>query len=127
LVLAGCAGRVPAETIGDLPSAKNIVTLDCTAHGAVAIQAKRSATLADGRLKVELEIANVTSPAHAVTIQVRARFLDAQGMLTGDETPFETILVAANTSVRYAATSAKTAVADYVVEIRTTPLTKDQK
>ncbi len=119
LLLAGCPYRepVPVQTWPGIEPTSNIVALDQAAWKLVGVQRQTVSRTADGRLRVELELASLSAKPFA--FQVRTRFRDADGGLSGDETPFEMKTVTGNGTVAYAVESLKADAASFFIEIKT--------
>jgi len=95
----------------------SVITLDKAAYKLVAVQAEANETLPDGRLKVKLELANLS--ALDLPVQIQTLFRDANGMLLGDATPFEMQVLPGNASALYETTSLAPGAASFTVQIKT--------
>ena len=113
----GWRGPAPLQTLGGLSPTANVVALDKAAWQLVAVQEQRVERLDDGRMSVRLELANLSSGS--LDVQVQTRFRDDAGMLLGDDTPAEIIVVPGNSSALYEATSLKANPASFSVEVNT--------
>ena len=118
-LLVGCAWRGPApmQTMGDLSPTANIIAMDKAAWQLVAVQGQQVERLDDGRLQVRLELANLAMGA--LDVQVQTRFRGDDGMLNGDETPAEIIVIPGGSSKLYEAVSLKANPASFTVEVNT--------
>jgi uncharacterized protein YcfL len=124
LVLAVCAGCVsetgpfaPQDTTKfTLENTDRFVLLDQPAQYSVTCTGLQERVLADGRLEV---VANVKNRENRrIEVQINCVFKDDQGFSTGDETPFQTLILAeyATEAVRF--TAANTAAKRYTVRVR---------
>jgi uncharacterized protein YcfL len=124
LVLALCAGCVsetgpfaPQDTTKfTLENTDRFVLLDQPAQYSVTCTGLQERILGDGRLEV---VANVKNRENRrIEVQINCVFKDDQGFSTGDETPFQTLILAeyATEAVRF--TAANTAAKRYTVRVR---------
>ena len=73
-------------------------------------------TLADGRLEV---VANVKNrEARRLQVQINAVFKDEKGFSTGDETPFQTLILAENSTEAVRFTAMNTLAKKYTIRVR---------
>ncbi|MEP6664275.1 MAG: YcfL family protein [Verrucomicrobiota bacterium] len=120
LALSGCAG-------GGAYQAKNTTKYDLENHDVFALmdsRVQRSITssgiqqgvTSDGRLEVVANIRNRES--RRLQVQVSCVFKDAQGFSTGDETPWQNLILTENSqeSVRFTAMNDKAK--RYTVRVR---------
>lgn len=114
----GCAWRGPAplQTFPDVKPTSDVVALDKAAWKLVAIQHQVVEKTDDGRLKIQLELANLSDTD--LSIQVKAIFRDDKGMLLHDDTPFEMLVLPGNGSELFEATSLRKA-ASFTVQVKT--------
>jgi hypothetical protein len=107
--LAGCATAEPGPfrpldtTKFTLENSDNFVALDKAAQYSVTCTGLQEMWLADGRLEV---VANVKNrEARRIQVQVSCVFKNEQGFSTGDETPFQTLILSENSTeaVRFTA------------------------
>lgn len=119
MFLVGCAWKGPmaAQTWPGVEVGDSVITLDKAAYKLVAVQAEANETLPDGRLKVKLELANLS--ALDLPVQIQTLFRDANGMLLGDATPFEMQVLPGNASALYETTSLAPGAASFTVQIKT--------
>jgi len=98
-LLAGCA----TETGAHLPEnsdqftqekSANFVLMDPGAKKSVTHAGLQTATLADGRLQVSAVVRNREN--RRLQVQVQCVFKDAGGISTGDETPWQTLILTEN-------------------------------
>jgi hypothetical protein len=72
--------------------------------------------LADGRLEV---VANVKNrEARRLQVQINCVFKDEQGFSTGDETPFQTLILSENATEAVRFTAMNTAAKKYTIRVR---------
>ena len=115
----GCTWRpLPARGLTGIDASADVLALDPDAYDTVALRAKQITRTPDGRLRVELDIANIDPAWRTVTVQVQTRFLDAAGVYSGDETPMEMVVLSPDSTVHYECASL-TPAASYVVHIKT--------
>jgi hypothetical protein len=108
---AGCVtppGPFPAleTTKFTLENTDRFVALDQAMQHVVTCTGLQEIPLADGRLEV---VANVKNRENRrVQVQINCVFKDEQGFATGDETPFQNLSLAENSTeaVRFTATNA---------------------
>ncbi|MDO8541936.1 MAG: YcfL family protein [Opitutaceae bacterium] len=106
--LAGCASEpgpyAPLDTTKyTLENTERFVLLDKPAQYSVTCTGLQERPLADGRLEV---VANVKNrEARRIQVQVNCVFKDEQGFSTGDETPWQTLILSeyATEAVRFTA------------------------
>ena len=116
---AGCSWRpIPARGLTGIDSTADVLALDPDAYDTVALRAKQVTRTEDGRLRIELDIANIDPSWRTVTVQVQTRFLDPAGVYSGDETPMEMVVISPDSTVHYECVSL-TPAASYVVHIKT--------
>lgn len=107
LILAGCSrgGAYEARnaTKYDLENREIFVLMDPGAQRSVTSAGIQEAILPDGRLQV---VANVRNRENRrIQVQINCVFKDAQGFSTGDETPWQTLILTENAqeAVRFTA------------------------
>jgi hypothetical protein len=107
-IVAGCAtapapvappGAAAPAAAGD----ERFAPADAAAAAALECESLHERTLGDGRLEVVALIRNRT--AQRVEAQVRCAFRDSQGSPSGDETPWQTLVLdgSSTEAVRFAA------------------------
>ena len=106
----GCAaptGPLPPidSTKFTLENTDRFVLLDQAAQYSVTCTGIQEIPLADGRLEVVANVKNRES--RRIQVQVSCVFKDAQGFSTGDETPWNTLILSENATeaVRFSSTS----------------------
>jgi uncharacterized protein YcfL len=105
---AGCATQTgpfaPLDTTKfTLENTDRFVLLDQPAQNSVTCTGLQEIPLADGRLEV---VANVKNRENRrIQVQINCVFKDAQGFSTGDETPWQTLILSefATEAVRFTA------------------------
>jgi len=124
-LLAGCASQ-PASTAPQdttkytLENTENFELLGKAAQESVACTGLQPRVLADGRL--EEVVASVKNRAdRRLRIQVNCVFKDASGFSIGDETPFQTVELAANATEAVRFTAKDTLAKKYTIRVRENP------
>lgn len=117
--LMGCGwkGPKPLKAWKAVGKSENIVAMDKAAHMLVAVQTKGVGRTADGRLELRLELANLGDQDFPV--QVQTLFRDASGVPTGDDTPFEVVVLPGGGSTVYETSSLTAAAKTFTVQVRT--------
>jgi len=118
-LLTACAwrGPMPAQSYPGVESNDAVMTLDKAAYKLVAVRNSAISRGEDGALTVKLELVNLSSLDLAV--QVQTLFRDEQGLPSGEDTPFEMIVLPGSGYKLYEVTSLKTSAADFTVQIKT--------
>lgn len=108
LLLGGCATEPGPFTPQDttkytVENTEKFVLLDKPTQHSVTCTGLQERVLPDGRLEVVANIKNREN--RRIQVQVNCVFKDAQGFTTGDETPFQNLILAENATetVRYSA------------------------
>ncbi|MEO5960430.1 MAG: YcfL family protein [Opitutaceae bacterium] len=120
-VSGGCAmapGPYPAldTTKFTLENTDRFVLLDQPAQSSISCTGLQDSWLADGRLEV---VANVKNRENRrVQVQINCVFKDEQGFSTGDETPFQTLILTENSTEAVRFTAMNTAAKKYTVRVR---------
>lgn len=96
LTLSGCAHKGAYEpvnaTVGDLENSQRFVLMDPGAQRSVTLAGPIQEGIgADGRLEVVANLRN--REGRRIQVQVNCVFKDAQGFSTGDETPWQTLIL----------------------------------
>ena len=120
-MFAGCVSTpgpfAPQDTTKfTLENTDRFVLLDPPTQYSVTCTGLQERILGDGRLEV---VANVKNRENRrIEVQINCVFKDDQGFSTGDETPFQTLILAeyATEAVRF--TAANTAAKRYTVRVR---------
>lgn len=121
LGLAGCVHETgpfpPLDTTKfTLENSDRFVLLDQAAQNSVTCTGLQEVPLTDGRLEV---VANVKNRENRrIQVQINCVFKDAQGFSTGDETPWQTLILSeyATEAVRF--TAMNTVAKRYTVRVR---------
>lgn len=106
VLLSGCATDPARDsTKYSLESTEKFVTLDRVTQAEVACTGLRERMLPDGRLEVVVNVKNRS--ANPLKLQINCIFKNDQGFSLGDETPFQSLRLAANATetVRFTATN----------------------
>jgi uncharacterized protein YcfL len=123
-VFAVCAGCVtepgpfaPLDTTKfTLENTERFVLLDKAAQFSVTCTGLQERMLADGRMEV---VANVKNRENRrIQVQVSCAFKDDQGFSTGDETPFETLILSENATEAVRFTAMNPNARKYTVRVR---------
>jgi hypothetical protein len=117
VMLLGCGPQIPA-TLQTWPgvSADDIVAMDKETYRLVAVRGRSVQTLPDGRLRLELELANLSSLD--LDVQIQTQFRDSRGMLLGEPTPYEIVVLPGDGSTLYAVTSLREQPAGFTVQLK---------
>jgi len=118
---AGCAAEpgpfAPQDTTKyTLENTDNFELLGKSTQSAVACTGLQPRLLADGRLEIVASVKNRGS--RDLRIQINCVFKDEQGFLTGDETPLQTLPLAANATEAVRFTAANTLAKKYTIRVR---------
>ncbi len=118
---AGCATQpgpfAPLDTTKfTLENTDRFVLLDQPAQYSVTCTGLQERMLGDGRLEVVANVKNRES--RRIQVQVNCVFKDEQGFSTGDETPFQTLILAENSTEAVRFTAMNTAAKKYTVRVR---------
>ena len=120
-LLAGCATQPgpfpPLDTTKfTLENTERFVLLDQPAQYSVTCTGLQERPLADGRLEVVANVKNRES--RRIQVQVNCVFKDEQGFSTGDETPWQTLILSENSTeaVRFTAMNAQAK--KYTIRVR---------
>ena len=120
VLLAGCSTPGPFTpqdtTRYTVENTEKFVLLDKPTQVSVTCTGLQERTLADGRLEV---VANVKNrEARRIEVQINAVFKDDQGFTTGDETPFQTLILAENSTEAVRFTAMNTLAKKYTIRVR---------
>jgi uncharacterized protein YcfL len=119
--LSGCATEpgpfAPQDTTKyTLENTTNFVLLDKPTQNSVTCTGLQQRLLGDDRLEV---VANVKNRENRqIQVQVNCVFKDEQGFSTGDETPFQTLILAENSTEAVRFTSMNALAKKYTVRVR---------
>ncbi len=118
---AGCATEpgpfAPLDTTKfTLENTDRFVLLDQPAQYSVTCTGLQERPLADGRLEV---VANVKNrEGRRIQVQINCVFKDEQGFSTGDETPWQTLILSENATEAVRFTAMNTQARKYTVRVR---------
>lgn len=121
LVFAGCASEPGPFTPQDttkytLENTEKFVLLDKPTQFSVTCTGLQERVLPDGRIEV---VANVKNRENRrLQVQVNCVFKDAQGFTTGDETPFQNLILAENSTEAVRFTAMNTLAKRYTIRVR---------
>ena len=118
----GCAAVEPGPFLPQdttrftLENTEKFVLLDQPAQYSVTCTGLQERTLADGRLEVVANVKNRES--RRIEVQINCVFKDDQNFSTGDETPFQTLILAENSTEAVRFTAMNTAAKKYTIRVR---------
>lgn len=118
---AGCATEAgpyaPLDTTKyTLENTDRFVLLDKAAQYSITCTGLQEIPLADGRLEVVANVKNRES--RQLQVQVNCVFKDPQGFATGDETPWQTVILSENATESIRFTAMNTIGKKYTVRVR---------
>lgn len=124
VLVAGCQTAphdqgpyVPQESQApDYESTEPVVLLDSAVQYSVTAPMYVARTLDDGRLEVTVSLRN--REARRIEVQANCVFKDADGVSTGDETPFQTVILSENATEQIKFVSANDQAKRYTVRVR---------
>ncbi len=123
LIVAGCKNTydkgpyLPQQS--KTPAYENserFVLLDPGVQHTITCSGINERTLEDGRLEVVAQIRNREN--RRIEIQANCVFKDALGVTTGDETPFQTVILTENSTEQVKFTAANTLGKRYTIRVR---------
>ena len=120
-LFAGCvAGPGPFQPLDTtkytLENTDKFVLLDQPAQISVTCTGLQERILADGRLEVVANVKNRES--RRIEVQINCVFKDEQSVSTGDETPFQTLILAENSTEAVRFTAMNVAAKKYTLRVR---------
>jgi len=120
-LFAGCAtepGPFPPldTTKFTLENTDRFVLLDKPAQYSVTCTGLQERPLADGRMEVVANVKNRES--RRIEVQINCVFKDEQGFSTGDETPWQTLILSENSTEAVRFTAMNTQARKYTVRVR---------
>jgi len=121
VLMAGCTTEPGPFTPQDttrytVENTEKFVLLDKPTQTSVTCTGLQERVLGDGRLEV---VANVKNrEARRIQVQINAVFKDDQGFSTGDETPFQTLILAENSTEAVRFTAMNTLAKKYTIRVR---------
>jgi hypothetical protein len=121
LALGGCVAKpgpyAPLETTKyTLEDTDRFVLLDEPTQKSITCTGIQYNWLPDGRLEVVANVKNRES--RRLQVQINCVFKDEQGFSTGDETPFQTLILAENSTEAVRFTAMNTNAKKYTVRVR---------
>jgi len=121
-LLSGCVATAPGPfppldtTKFTLENTDKFVLLDQPAQYSVTCTGLQERALPDGRLEV---VANVKNRENRrIQVQINCVFKDDQGFSTGDETPFQTLILAENSTEAVRFTAMNSLAKKYTIRVR---------
>ena len=98
LLLAGCQNGPYAPQAQQHPgvaeAGASVVLMDDQVQNSITSMGDRGVLLPDGRLRAQVNLKNLEN--QRLNVQVQCVFKDEQGLSTGDETPWVTLILAEN-------------------------------
>lgn len=122
LIVAGCSTHDRGPYLPQTPKTpayegkEPIVMLDPGVQHSVACSGINEATLPDGRLEIVAHLRNREN--RRIEVQANCVFKDANGFSTGDETPFQTVILTENATEDVRFISMNTAAKKYTIRVR---------
>ncbi len=119
LLLAGCEGGayLPQNTRRfDYENRAKFVDMDQRVQRSVTCSGLEETTLADGRLEVAANFRN--REGRRIQVQANCVFKDEHGFSTGDETPFQTVILTENAQETLRFTSMNEKARKYTIRVR---------
>ncbi|MBN9688928.1 MAG: YcfL family protein [Verrucomicrobia bacterium] len=118
---AGCSkqsGALMPQPAGLTPEQTNakFVLMDPGAQYSVTSTGLMETRLPDGRLQVACQVLNREN--RRIQVQIQCVFKDAQGFSTGDETPWDNLILTENATETVKFTSLNNQAASYTVRVR---------
>lgn len=116
---AGCGGGayLPKNTTKhDLENREKPVLLDARVQRSVTCSGIQERVLEDGRLEIAANIRN--REGRRIQVQIGCVFKDANGFPTGDESPFQTLILTENAQEAVKFTSLNNLAKKYTIRIR---------
>ena len=116
---AGCGGGayLPKNTTKyDLENREKLVLLDARVQRSVTCSGIQERVLEDGRLEIAANIRN--REGRRIEVQIGCVFKDANGFPTGDESPFQTLILTENAQEAVKFTSLNNLAKKYTIRIR---------
>jgi uncharacterized protein YcfL len=95
---------------------ERVVLLDRAVQRSVTLEGIKEVTLADSRLKVVANLRN--QEGRRIEVQANCIFKDEDGFSTGDETPFQTVILAENAQEAISFTSMNEKAKKYTIRVR---------
>lgn len=95
---------------------ERFILLDPGAQRSITCTGIHEATLPDGRLEVIAQIRNREN--RRLEVQANCVFKDGNGVSTGDETPFQTVILTENSTEQVKFTASNAASKKYTIRVR---------
>jgi uncharacterized protein YcfL len=123
VLLAGCSSThdkgpyLPQQS--KTPAYENtekLVLLDPGVQYSITCTGINEHTLADGRLEITTQLRNREN--RRIEVQANCVFKDAAGVTTGDESPFQTVILTENVTEQVKFTSVNNLARKYTIRIR---------
>jgi uncharacterized protein YcfL len=120
-LLNGCATEPGPYVAQDttkytVENTEKFVLLDKPTQNSITCTGLQERILEDGRVEVVANIKN--REARRLQVQVNCVFKDEQGFSTGDETPFQTLVLAENATEAVRFTAMNTLAKKYTIRVR---------
>ena len=123
-LIAGCSGThdkgpyLPQQSkTSPYESTEPVVLMDPgVQHSLTATGQPQARTLDDGRLEVVVQLRNREN--RRIEVQANCVFKDVNGITTGDETPFQTVILTENATEQVKFTAMNNKAARYTIRVR---------
>lgn len=120
LLLSACTSWAGPQAVQSWPGVKNndrVIALDKAAWKLVGVKNLHSDRTEDGRLHVRVELSNQSDKDLPVQLQVL--FRDEAGQITGEDTPFQMVVLPGGGVKLHEVTAMRTDAASYTVQVKT--------
>jgi uncharacterized protein YcfL len=121
-LMAGCSTHDRGPYLAQTPktpayeSTEPVVLLDPGVQHSVTYTAVNASTLEDGRLEAIVQLRNREN--RRIEVQANCVFKDVNGVSTGDETPFQTVILTENATEHVKFTSMNDKAKRYTIRVR---------
>lgn len=118
LAATGCkTGPYTAKSVQPSPEdTESLVLLDKELVKQISVQVQRAGFTSDGRLTAEANLRNLTKKT--LNVQVQTVFKDAQGLSTGDESAWRTMILNPNAMETYQSNAMNMKAERYTIRVR---------
>lgn len=119
LLLGGCAwqGPAPLQTYPDMEPSASVLAVDKAAYKLVALRHIQTDREADGRLRITIELENLSDKD--LPVQIKTVFRSSEGRLTGDESSWQMIVLNGGATERYDMVSMSADAGQFEVQVKT--------
>ncbi len=118
-LLTGCAwqGPAPLQTYPDMEASDAVLAVDKAAWKLVALRHIQTDREGDGRLRVTIELENLSEKD--LPVQIKTVFRSAEGRLTGDESSWQMVVLNGGATERYDMVSMNEQAGQFEVQVKT--------